>query len=267
MVSDPSTSGTDARNSSPADYSNSDELQSRPDREVSSSEDAPDSDLDSESDHGSDEIDLALSLAEWSSEFNITHNALRALLAILVSFLPWLPKDPRTLLRTGRVSGIKTVAGGEYYHFGLKNQLIAMFSYVPELLTLDRLDIQVNIDGLPLFKSVNGCFWPILGKVVNAVCPSSKPFVIGLFYGRGKPADAESYLADFVDEVDELSREGFVFQEKLFNVHLSSMVCDAPARAFLKNIKQHSGYSACEKCTTEGDHIDSRMCFPELNVL
>ena len=47
---------------------------------------------------------------------------------------------------------------------------------------------------------------------------------------------------------------------------LSSLVCDAPARAFVKNTKLHSGYYACEKCNTEGELIDSRMCFPETNA-
>src|SRR6218665_1985977 len=33
----------------------------------------------------------------------------------------------------------------------------------------------------------------------------------------------------------------------------SSLVCDALARALLKNVKGHNAYFGCEKCETEGD--------------
>ncbi|KAJ7988597.1 hypothetical protein DPEC_G00325200 [Dallia pectoralis] len=40
------------------------------------------------------------------------------------------------------------------------------------------------------------------------------------------------------------------------------MVCDAPARAYLKCVKGHAGYSACEKCTQEGEYLNNRVVFP-----
>ena len=46
---------------------------------------------------------------------------------------------------------------------------------------------------------------------------------------------------------------------------LSSVVCDAPARAFLKCIKGHSGYSGCDKCTQPGVY-NSKMTFPEVDA-
>lgn len=33
------------------------------------------------------------------------------------------------------------------------------------------------------------------------------------------------------------------------------MILDAPARAFLKCIKGHSGYFSCERCTEEGVYV------------
>ena len=104
------------------------------------------------------------------------------------------------------MSGIKAIPGGNYYHFGLKNQLLAQLARIPELLSLNTLSIQVNIDGLPLFKSTNGSFLPILGKILNF--KSAKPFVIGMFFGNSKPESAEVFLEDFVDEMEGLDHKG-----------------------------------------------------------
>ena len=43
-------------------------------------------------------------------------------------------------------------------------------------------------------------------------------------------------------------------------------MCDALAHAFLKNIKGHTGYSACEKCSVFGANINSRVVFLELDA-
>ena len=52
---------------------------------------------------------------------------------------------------------------------------------------------------------------------------------------------------------------------RLFFLHLHSFVCDAPARAFLKNIKSFTGYHGCERCTQTGKYHCGRMTFPDTN--
>ena len=42
---------------------------------------------------------------------------------------------------------------------------------------------------------------------------------------------------------------------------LHSVVCDAPARAFLKNIKRHNSLHGCERCLALGTSISSRTTF------
>ena len=49
-----------------------------------------------------------------------------------------------------------------------------------------------------------------------------------------------------------------------YSVKLWLMICDAPARAYLKCTKSHTGYYACERCVVEGDY-DGRMVFHEIN--
>ena len=60
------------------------------------------------------------------------------------------------------------------------------------------LQLQVNVDGLPIYKSTNSQLWPILGMVVN-VC-DKVPFVIGLSGGQTKPSSISEYLCAFVDK-------------------------------------------------------------------
>ncbi|XP_076842100.1 uncharacterized protein LOC143486137 isoform X2 [Brachyhypopomus gauderio] len=43
-------------------------------------------------------------------------------------------------------------------------------------------------------------------------------------------------------------------------------MCDAPARAFIKGIKSHTGYAGCDKCVQSGVYMNHRMTFPETHA-
>jgi hypothetical protein len=42
----------------------------------------------------------------------------------------------------------------------------------------------------------------------------------------------------------------------------TTKICGTPARAFVKQIKGHNGYGACERCIQTGIWIGHRMTFP-----
>ena len=117
-------------------------------------------------------------LAEWTVKYKISLAALAALLVILncYSIFSALPKDPRTLLSTPQKYLIQNLAGGSYYYRGIKNGLNSMMSC--RLPDTSKLNLQVNVDGLPLFQSNNMQLWPILG-LVNEL-KELGPFVIAL---------------------------------------------------------------------------------------
>ena len=83
-------------------------------------------------------------LARWANEYNISHAALLALLAIL-SCCPTLnlPKDPRTLLHTPLTSQTTSMGNGTYHFFGLKSSVLNILGKLPSMPTCRRLCIQL----------------------------------------------------------------------------------------------------------------------------
>jgi len=212
-----------------------------------------DSDTDSDNDGDSDDFldRLKQGLAEWAVLYKIQHVAVGGLLNVLSEFFPSLPRDPRTLLKTPQHYVIKNVGGGQYSHVGLSKGLSNIVN--KDVSAAKGLELQINVDGIPLFKSTNISLWPILCSVNNSV--DKEPFLVGLFCGKEKPSNAREFLSDFVAEASHLLAYGLVVGSTKIPVAIHSFICDAPARAFMKGIKSHSGYSSCEKCTVTGEYF------------
>ena len=131
-----------------------------------------DSDADSyresdsdETDDTDDDIQFRDNLREWvlNSDTPLVHT--NTLLALLRPRIPLLPKDGRTLLKTQRECTIEDIAGGNYHHFGCGEAIKLQLEKSEYLREFDELSLQVNIDGVPLFKSTSHCFWPILALI------------------------------------------------------------------------------------------------------
>ena len=222
------------------------------------------SDTDTNSETESDKT-LADYLREWAVKQQTPNMSLSELLGFLRIFHPELPKDPRTLLKTSINYTILNKCGGQYFYFGIAasihKQVQECISSLPDLFCLK---LQINIDGLPLFKSTSDQFWPILGKFQN-INISNQVFIICLFYGIKKPDNLSEYLDDFVNEYKDLERHGIDCFGKHLLVKIDSVICDAPASAFVKNVKSYSGYHGCDKCIQHGVWL-GKVTFPETNA-
>jgi len=172
--------------------------------------------------------------------------AVTELMHILKPHLPVLPNDSHTLLHTPRSCNITRLkSGGNYCHLGLAKGLRELLKEGP-LPHTSSLELQFNIDGMSLFKCSNLSLWPIFCLLKNP--GYGEPFVVGIYHGREKLADAVEFLLEFVGETSDLMKNGVTIGDVLYNVTIHSFVCNAPATAFVKSVKCHSGYSACEKC-------------------
>ena len=203
--------------------------------------------LESESDV-EEHCDLTEKLAKWAVENNCTRSSINQLLKILRESGHILPKDSRTLLQTPQVIITEDRCNGTYKYFGMKKQLIHF--HKESLSDLSHINLIVNVDGVPLFKSSPQQFWPILVSVENLV----DVFIVAIFYGNSKPNPLDDFLADFINEVKVLKNDGLVVtSNKTITVSIKCFVCDAPARAFLKCVVNHTGYSSCERCEIKGE--------------
>ncbi len=128
---------------------------------------------------------LKSELADWASANNVRRIHVTKLLHVLHEFLPFLPLDCRTLLKTMRLVSVTDVSPRKYFHFGIavgvKRALLSLdMQTVPDVTSL-----WINVDGLPLTKSTNNQFWPVLGKLTDPqIAP---PFTIGIYHGTAAP--------------------------------------------------------------------------------
>jgi len=205
------------------------------------------------------------SIKHWAVKHKVSAVALSDLLKILRthSCFDELPADSRTILKTPRTVPIQPLAGGQYVHFGLESGLRKVIQSSASALHSSTIEIQFNVDGIPLAKSSSQQFWPIL-CCVNSI-PNSRPFAVGIFFGKSKPSSSKEFLTSFVQETKKILEHGLELSSpgKSFQVRIHSIICDAPARAFICNIKGHTGYFGCGKCVQEGSYVENRVVFPE----
>ncbi|KYN02340.1 hypothetical protein ALC62_06834 [Cyphomyrmex costatus] len=206
-------------------------------------------------------------LCKWALLFGISHTALSALLIILRIYLPMeqLPTNARTLLCTPRKTLIRKVTPGNYFHYGLLKGIIdELRSHVDHSEILDKIYIDIGIDGLPIAKSSRSQLWPILGKISNTVSKWN-PFIIGVYHGNAKPSSVSEYLKNFITESKKLIEEGFQYVEKHSKVVINAVICDTPARSYVKCVKSHNAHFGCGLCIQESEYLHNRVLFTDLD--
>jgi len=212
-------------------------------------------------------VPASIQLAEWVVKHGIPNTATSDLLKILKScYDPTLPTDARTLMKTDiskSIIHLKDVIPGKYFHFGIANGIKNNYLFNENCI----LKLVIGIDGLPLTKSSNSTFWPILCYIR----PNSESvFPIGLYWGNAKPSDSNEFLIDFYTEISDLilngmeivNKSGVICKAKII---LDVFCCDVPAKSFVLKTKGHSGYFSCSRCKIEGEYRNRGICFPELN--
>ena len=143
-----------------------------------------------------------------------------------------LPLDARTLLKTPRKADVTSLRNGMFAYFGIRKQR-------------DGSKFRLHIDGLPLYKSSNLQFWTIMGAFGQA-----RPFVIATYCGNEKPPLTD-FLKPLIDEMITCE------------IKVEVIICDSPARSFVKCTKYPGSYSACDRCTVRGEYVEGRVTYEE----
>lgn len=177
---------------------------------------------------------LRSSLRRWAIQHQISHMALKDLLAVINTDIDtMLPEDPRTLLETPQEVTLTYIGeDAQYWHHGLEKCLRSLFRNINEPKTIS---ININMDGLPIFNSSSLEFWPILFNI--AEMPRIPAMVIGIYCGPKKCADLKIYLSTFVDEMKQAMENGIIINSQKITVKIRCFICDSPARAYVKGEK------------------------------
>ena len=125
-----------------------------------------DDDIYFDADDADDEIqnitttdELRAELQKWCILSGVTVSSTTALLEILRKIPQFsdLPKSGKTLRNINmKIQGITNTNEGIMYYFGIRKQLGYFMVKHPELQTQDVWELELNFDGLPLYRSSKG---------------------------------------------------------------------------------------------------------------
>ena len=190
---------------------------------------------------------------EAAVQRGLGRTSLNALLAVFHKHnIGNFPKDARACVGSLRRVDTISMCDGKYHHFGLLHAVTSALKNA-ELFS-NEISVQICTDGVPVNKSSNNEFWPIMCKVLT---PSydfvSSVFLIGLYIGPGKPRRVDIFLTPLINDLTEAYQAGIYVNGKIYSFSVHSIVCDAVARQFVKCIISHNGYFACERCLVKGE--------------
>lgn len=114
-------------------------------------------------DGSKDDTGFETRLKFWATDHQISASAIGDLLKILISFgFTFLPKSSSTFMQTPCKTPIEELSNGRMWYNGVKNCLQRVLSNISRDLSLS---LDFNVDGIPVFKSSNVQFWPILMSI------------------------------------------------------------------------------------------------------
>ncbi|PAA68579.1 hypothetical protein BOX15_Mlig018882g2 [Macrostomum lignano] len=207
---------------------------------------------------------LQTALCNWVKAKDPDTAMVNDLLHRLEAIEPGLPRDYRTLMKTERKVSVKTVEPGHYYHFGVKAALNFVLANCLSLLLMSTVFFHLFIDGAQVYRSTTCTIWPIFGRLRD-LCDCS--FIIGIYCGDSKPAFVNDFLADCIAELHSLISAGFIMPNgKCVPFILRMVMCDTPARSYVKSTKHCTGYFSCDKCVVEGEYVARRVCFVDVSA-
>jgi hypothetical protein len=135
--------------------------------------------------------------------------------------------------------------------------------------------IDINIDGVQLFKNSEQAELIPITAIIHSIrkwgketiLKSSTPILLGYYHGQGKP-NVKKFLAPLLADLKDLHKNNpNAPKGRQFTVKLRCIRTDAPMRAYLKRIKHHSGYWACERCIQKGEQCIVKVLTKNLKVV
>uniref|UniRef100_A0A1B0DMI0 Transposase domain-containing protein n=1 Tax=Phlebotomus papatasi TaxID=29031 RepID=A0A1B0DMI0_PHLPP len=205
-------------------------------------------------------------LTDWAIEHNETRASVDHLLNLLRTHkcLEYLPKNSRTLLKSPQHVNITSMGSdGEFWYNGLAINLKKQFCDIRED---TQISLKIHVDGVQIYRSSKVDFWPILYMIEEK--PEFSPEVVAIYCGDKKPDNCSVFLKQFVDELEELMANGLVVNNHTLSIKIKCVICDSPARAFIKGTVYFNHSHGCGKCEIEGTYYkqERHMSFVRSNA-
>ena len=128
-----------------------------------------------------------------------------------------------------------------------------------------EIQLNLNLDGVPIFKSRKFSIWPFWLQVVNLPPKLRSSFknnlLLGLWQGISKP-DWETILPKISFEMESLEKPSFNEHIGTFKCKFCLLICDMPAKAAALNMNQFNGFNGCTHCLMIGKREDHRTLYP-----
>ncbi len=190
--------------------------------------------------------------------FNVSHSAMQYLLKLLLKHNVDVPPSVYLLRKTLVPDSIMKfdINGGKVAYLSIHDNIIYILKNKLVSIASNYLSINVNVDGLPLFRSSNINLWPILMTVNDMLTPVP----IAVYCGVGKP-NLNEFVQKFCEELSSLLLNGVSYSGTCVYIKRVVFICDTPARCFLQCIKGHTGYNGCGYCRIKGTYLDDRIVF------
>ena len=220
-----------------------------------------DSDNDDSEKSATTTFEFLIELREWAVD--VPREKINHLLRILAQSGRFacgdLPKDARSLLRTPRSVAVVDNCGGQMVYFGIKRGILQCASEITTTFPDSCcLQLNFNIDGLPIQNSSRLQFWPILCAIHGT---NIGPFTVAIYCGKQKPTSVDDYLEQFISEVFDLQENGVNIDNICYSIKVHCFICDAPARSYVKCVAGHTSKNGCERCDCVGASVDRRIVF------
>lgn len=119
------------------------------------------------------------------------------------------------------------------------------------------INLSMNTDGAPMFKSSNSSLWPILAAIDNTLAKSRKQNIImfGIWVGMKKSSkpDFNVFLASILQQLKTFYSETIPWNDREGNLHRSKLkvnvvLCDSIARPLVQNMSQFNAEYGCSYC-------------------
>lgn len=195
-------------------------------------------------------------IRENAIKFNLQRSCVTKMLKGFGNYIPNLPKDYRSLLKTPRKTRIRKIKKGLYTHFDMLNTLQLLCKTNPES---NVLICDFFVDGVAFFADTRQkSFWVILGRCQGKIFP------IGFYHGQKQPQCFNDLLKDLVSDL-KLLRGGVLINNFPYTLKVRHFCLDTPAKAHVTQTIHANGYNSCPYCYIEGFYMNGHMIFDEVN--